>query len=304
MSPLLSKVAAALRDARSSLADSSGSGERERSPRSERSERHEGPSPRRADQKRSLRSERSERHEGPPAAITCQAAALVLAYPEAGLLDRLDTIEAALAGTPAAERFAPVLAHLRGQSLREVQSYHVQEFDLSRRHALHLSYWTDGDTRRRGEVLAEIKGVYRESGLLVDTGGELPDYLPMVLEFAATDPARGLELLQRFRASLELIRLGLEADRLPHAGVLAAVCACLPGDSPRTRAEVQARYGEVQPVEFVGLDSLSSTARELPAFAGMTEGHAGMTEGHAGMTSGSVIPGPDPGSPTERRRAR
>lgn len=188
-----------------------------------------------------------------PDAVVFQAAALVLSYPDADLLDRLDTVEAALAGTAAAGRFAPVLAHLRGSGLYELQAWHVQEFDLSRKHALHLSYWTDGDTRRRGQVLAEIKGVYRESGLVVDTGGELPDYLPLVLEFAVADPGRGRELLDRFRASLELIRLGLTADRLPHAGVLEAVCGCLPGPSPQTRAEVQARFGEVQPVELVGL---------------------------------------------------
>jgi nitrate reductase delta subunit len=152
-------------------------------------------------------------------AVVFQAAALVLTYPEAELLSRLDTIEAALDG-PAAERFAPLLAHLRGTGLSKLQSFHIQEFDLSRRHALHLSYWTDGDTRRRGEVLAEIKGVYRESGLLVDTGGELPDYLPMVLEFAVADPERGVALLQRFRASVELLRLGLTKDGLPHAGPL------------------------------------------------------------------------------------
>ncbi len=190
-------------------------------------------------------------------AVVFQAAALVLGYPEAALLERLDTVEAALAEAGAAEGFTAVLAHLRSAPLRELQSYHVQEFDLSRKHALHLSYWTDGDTRRRGEVLADIKRVYRESGLVVDTRGELPDYLPMVLEFAAADPGRGTGLLQRFRASLELIRLGLEADRLPHAGVLAAICGFLPGESARTRAEVQARFGEVQPVEFVGLSGPS-----------------------------------------------
>lgn len=192
------------------------------------------------------------------APVVFQAAALVLSYPEAGLLERLDTIEAAVAGAGAAGGFAAVLAHLRSAPLRELQAFHVQEFDLSRKHALHLSYWTDGDTRRRGEVLAEVKAVYRESGLLVDLGGELPDHLPVVLEFAVADPARGRALLERFRASVELIRLGLAADRLPHAGVLEAVCACLPGESPRSRAEVQARYGEVQPVEFVGLDAVGA----------------------------------------------
>ena len=67
----------------------------------------------------------------------------------------------------------------------EVQAHYVREFDLGRRHALHLCYWTDGDTRRRGEVLGNFKQAYRQSDILVDTHGELPDYLPMVLEFAA-----------------------------------------------------------------------------------------------------------------------
>jgi nitrate reductase delta subunit len=215
--------------------------------------------------------------------VLCQSAALVLAYPDADLLESLDVIESALAGTPAASHFAPVIAHLRtgpaadagtgartraeqpkpgadqpDERLSRLQAYHVAEFDLSRKHSLHLSYWTDGDTRRRGNVLAEVKGVYRESGLLTDTGGELPDYLPMVLEFSAHDPGRGLELLQRFRASLELIRLGLAKDDLPHAGVLTAICDLLPGESPQSRAEVQARFGDVQPVELVGLDLIRS----------------------------------------------
>lgn len=191
----------------------------------------------------------------PEAAVVLQAAALVLSYPDEDVVGGLDVVEDALAATPAAERFAPVLAHLRGP-LAEVRAFHVQEFDLSRRHALHLTYWTDGDTRRRGEVLAGIKGVYRESGLVVDTRGELPDHLPIVLEFTVADPERGAELLEQFRASLELIRLGLAADQLPHAGVLEAVCDLLPGESPKTRAEVQARFGQAQPVEFVGLESV------------------------------------------------
>lgn len=207
------------------------------------------------------RSAEPPRSGGPARAVRAldevvhQAAALCLAYPEDALRDRLDTIEAALAGSTDAALFAPVIAHLRGDSLRELQSFHVAEFDLSRRHSLHVSYWTDGDTRRRGATLAEVKQVYRASGLVVDTGGELPDYLPMMLEFVAHDPERGRELLERFRASLELIRMELTADGLPHAGVLTAICDRLPGESPRTRAEVQQRFGDVQPVEFVGLTS-------------------------------------------------
>ena len=189
-------------------------------------------------------------------AIALQAAALLLAYPQVELLDQLEVIEAALADTPALIQFAPLLAHLRDQPLREAQSFHVQEFDLSRRHAMHLSYWTDGDTRRRGEVLAEIKQVYRDSGLVGDLSGELPDYLPIMLEFAVADPELGRDLLQRFRASLELLRIGLTEDRLPHAGVITAICDCLPGESPKSRVEVQAMVDEVAPLEFVGLNEV------------------------------------------------
>jgi nitrate reductase delta subunit len=196
-------------------------------------------------------------------AVLCQAAALVLSYPEEELLARLDLIEAALAGTPSGDRFARILAHLRGAPLGDLQAFHVQEFDLSRKHALHLTYWTDGDTRRRGEVLARIKQAYRDSGLVVDTGGELPDHLPMVLEFAAAAPRAGRDLLEQFRASLELIRIGLAADGLPHTGVLEAVCGLLPGESPRTRAEVQARFGQAPPVELVGLDPLDRNRPHL-----------------------------------------
>ncbi len=48
-----------------------------------------------------------------------------------------------------------------------------------------------------------IKQRYRRSGFLVDTHGELPDYLPLILEYAArVDPRDGAELLQDFRRSL------------------------------------------------------------------------------------------------------
>lgn len=181
------------------------------------------------------------------------AAALLLSYPDEELLGRLGLIEQAVAETGAGELFAPTIAHLRSMPLLELQAWHVQEFDLSRRHALHLTYWTDGDTRRRGQVLHAIKQTYRASGLLVALGGELPDFLPVVLEFAASgDPELGLGLLNDYRASLELLRIGLTEDRLPQAGVVEAVCRALGGPSLQSRAEV-ARLIDGPPAETVGL---------------------------------------------------
>lgn len=197
--------------------------------------------------------------------VIYQAAALVLAYPDEELIGRLPMIRAAVSATPAAADFAELLDHLEGApTLRELQEFHVQEFDLSRRHALHLTYWTDGDTRRRGEVLASLKQTYRDSGLLVDLAGELPDYLPMVLEFAAVgDAERGMAILNAYRASLELLRIGCTEDHLPHAGAVKAVCDTLPGPSPQTRAEVQRLLAEIAPVETVGLDPYEMTPSQM-----------------------------------------
>lgn len=188
-------------------------------------------------------------------ALVWAAAAQVLSYPDEDVLNRLDVIEEALAPTWAAELFSPVLGHLRSIPLMEAQAFHVQEFDLSRRHAMHLTYWTDGDTRRRGEVLAGIKQMYRDSGLVVDTGGELVDYLPMVCEFAVADPTRGVELLTRYRASVELLNLGCADDALPHAGVIEAICRTIPGARPADRAEIQQTARNAMPTETVGMES-------------------------------------------------
>lgn len=184
------------------------------------------------------------------------AAAWCLSYPDEELVGRVPLIRAALSEFPGAPAdFSPVLDLLEATPPLELQAQYVREFDLGRRHALHLSYWTDGDTRRRGEVLGSFKAAYRSSGVLVDLDGELPDYLPMVLEFAArVDGGAGRELLQRYRASLEMLRLGLLRDTLPHAAVLSALCATLPGKSPQDEQEVMRMAGFGPPTESVGLD--------------------------------------------------
>jgi nitrate reductase molybdenum cofactor assembly chaperone NarJ/NarW len=138
---------------------------------------------------------------------------------------------------------------------QQSQTHYVDVFDLSRKHSLYLSYWTDGDTRRRSEVLAAFKQRYRRSGFLVHTGGELPDYLPMVLEYAAiVDPVDGTALLQKYRSSVELLRLALEECGTPYAGVLTAVCSTLPGPSPANRKAVMAMAAAGPPTETVGLE--------------------------------------------------
>lgn len=202
---------------------------------------------------RTFKRSRSGPFSAQQATTVYAAATLVLAYPDEDLIARLPEIEKAVREAGAGEYFAPVLAYLDSPSLTELQSSHAQEFDYSRRHALHLTFWTDGDTRRRGESLLRYKQAYRDSGLWVDLHGELPDYLPMVLEFAVAEPELGRELLESSRQALELLRLALRDDDLPHEGVLTAICATLPGESPEDRLSVSRMDGWQPPVETVGL---------------------------------------------------
>ncbi|GAA3695808.1 hypothetical protein GCM10022204_09560 [Microlunatus aurantiacus] len=189
--------------------------------------------------------------------VVWQAASVVLGYPDDEVVGREGLIRAALtdAAPGRAADFDAVWDFWATTAAAAVQNHYVEIFDLSRRHTLYLSYYTDGDTRRRGETLMTIKQRYRRSGFLVDTHGELPDYLPLILEYAArVDPRDGAELLQDFRRSLELLRLALVDKATPYAGVVAAVCATLPGPSPRDRKAVMAMAAAGPPTETVGLE--------------------------------------------------
>src|SRR5262249_7093544 len=133
-----------------------------------------------------------------------------------------------------------------------LEEHYVAVLDRERRCCLHLTWWTDGDTRRRGPSLARLKDLYRRHGLVL-ADGELPDHLPGVLESAALgDQEVGLGVLQEPRAGLELLRLALTELRSPYAAPVAAVCALLPGPSPADEAAARALARGGPPVEQVG----------------------------------------------------
>lgn len=190
--------------------------------------------------------------------VAHQVAAWCLGYPDEALQARLPELRAAVGRLPLGHvrgGLDQVLDYLSATALAELERNYVEVFDLSRKHALYLSYWTDGDTRRRGEVLTRFKQRYRASGFLVDTRGELPDYLPLVLEYAAiADPDDGAALLQEYRPSLELLKFALIEAATPYAGVLEAVCATLPGASPADAAAVHRIAAAGPPAEEVGLE--------------------------------------------------
>ncbi|MDI6098732.1 nitrate reductase molybdenum cofactor assembly chaperone [Actinoplanes sp. NEAU-A12] len=186
-------------------------------------------------------------------ARTFQLASLLLTYPDAELLAAGPELREAAAGIDGIEGFVEWLI---AATPIEAQRHYVETFDLRRRSGLYLTYYLHGDTRKRGMALLMLKQRYRAQGLhLAD--GELPDLLPVVLEFAATvGPGDGEAPLRQHRQGIELLRAALHETSTPYALILDAVCAALPDLTDADRAAVSALASEGPPVEAVGLDSV------------------------------------------------
>jgi nitrate reductase molybdenum cofactor assembly chaperone NarJ/NarW len=182
-------------------------------------------------------------------------ASVLLQYPTAPLFDGLGHLDGVTAGVPqraAREPLRRFLAWLGATPPTQVAQHYVETFDLRRRCALYLTYYRYGDTRRRGMAMLEFKAAYRAAGF-EPSETELPDYLPLVLDFAALSP-RGGKLLSAHRADLELLHRALQEAGTPYAGVIDAVCAQLPGLGRRDLVLVRRAWESGPPAEEVGLE--------------------------------------------------
>lgn len=148
------------------------------------------------------------------------------------------------------------------------QEEYVATFDFHKRASLHLSYFRDGDRRQRGATLLGLKRHYREAGLELE-GGELPDYLPAILEFAALAPGEPANaVLGRMRPGIELLRASLHDLDSPYAGVLDAVVAILPRLGAEELEEARRMAREGPPDEEVGLEPFAPPEVMPPVGAG------------------------------------
>ena len=198
-------------------------------------------------------------HAEPPwRAVAARCASLVLRYPDPDALAAGPTIDAALSGLPdaIADRLRPVVAHRAATDAAALAVEYVELFDFRRRCCLHLTYYTAGDTRRRGQALAGFADVYRAAGWRV-VDGELPDYLPAVLDLAAADDA-GWRLLREHRIGLDLLAQALAEHRSVYRHAVDAVRAMLPAPRPADLAAAARLARTGPPHEAVGLEPYGS----------------------------------------------
>jgi nitrate reductase molybdenum cofactor assembly chaperone NarJ/NarW len=191
-------------------------------------------------------------------ADTWQLCSLLLDYPDEQFESRLPVLRQVAGGLPpaVAEPLHRFLDHAGRVGLRELQRDYVDTFDVTRKCALHLTYFLHGDTRNRGVALVQFKQLYRQHGVeLSDEDAELPDHLCVVLEFGATvAPDAAWKLLNDHRVGIELLRRALGRRSSPWLDVVQAVRATLPdldGDDEQALARLIA---EGPPQETVGID--------------------------------------------------
>lgn len=157
--------------------------------------------------------------------------------------------------------------------LLEVEEQYVDLFDRGRALSLHLFEHLHGDSRDRGEAMVDLKAIYARAGFDLSTS-ELPDYLPVVLEYlSCRDLAEARAMLADCAHILATITSALIARQSRHAAVLQALLV-IAGEARIDAAKI--------PPAKESVETLDREWAEQPAFAG-APGPVGQASGPSSL---------------------
>ena len=161
-------------------------------------------------------------------ARTYRALAALISYPTKALQAATGEIAATLAEEallPAGHRAAidVLLKELAECDVYDLQERYFALFDRSRSLSLHLFEHVHGESRDRGQAMADLLQLYRGHGL-EPTAAELPDFLPLFLEFLSLLPAaEARQLLAEPAGILQILAERLSARDSAYAAVFATL---------------------------------------------------------------------------------
>ena len=140
----------------------------------------------------------------------------LLHYPDDSLLSLLPALRQVLNETEnvsARDKYDQILSYIEQTPLIQLQEQYTETFDLNSSNCMNLTYHRWGDTEKRGPALVHLEETYLKAGFQ-RISSELPDYLPLVLEFISEQPdAAGSEIIPIYG---EVV--GSLAERLREAG--------------------------------------------------------------------------------------
>ena len=124
---------------------------------------------------------------------TYKALGALLGYPTAELIAALPEIDSVIDGERSLGRrertaLRALIDELAASDLIDAQQRYVALFDRGRATSLHLFEHVHGESRERGQAMVDLNAMYARAGLVL-AANELPDYLPVLLEFASLQPA-------------------------------------------------------------------------------------------------------------------
>lgn len=131
---------------------------------------------------------------------TLKVLSALLTYPTSELQAAADELKAvlkreAVLTKPHLGAIVEFIDDLATRDLYDAQERYILLFDRNRSLSLHLFEHVHGESRDRGQAMVDLLKVYEDAGFL-PTASELPDFLPLFLEFASTrEPAEALELI-------------------------------------------------------------------------------------------------------------
>jgi nitrate reductase molybdenum cofactor assembly chaperone NarJ/NarW len=191
---------------------------------------------------------------------TFKVLSALLSYPTEALIEAAPEFVAVLDAeklVPAASRRAVDLL-IEEIAIGEV--YDLQErygllFDRSKTLALHLFEHVHGESRDRGQAMVDLKAMYENAGLFI-AANELPDYVPLFLEFLSIRPlSEARELLGQTAHILAALAERLGRRESNYKAVFDALVAIAAEAPQRDVVEELLKAPDTDPMDFAALDA-------------------------------------------------
>ena len=192
---------------------------------------------------------------------TLKALSLILSYPTPELQGAMPEIGAVLASesrlTAAARRdLRPLVQALQSGDIYASQEQYVMLFDRSRTLSLNLFEHVHGESRDRGGAMVSLLETYRDGGFEPATT-ELPDHLPVLLEFLATRPfAEAQDTLADAAHIFEALIARLSRRESPYAAVFAALFQLAGAQADAQAVAELLEQPELDPDDLEALDEV------------------------------------------------